>query len=339
MRIGIVGCGKIFPMHAYSIKKIENIQLSAIADTNTEKLEHWANKLNVNKYQDYKEMIDKEALDVLHICTPHYLHKEMAVYALKKGLHVLTEKPSAIHYLDAIEMLEAKKNNNRALVVSFQNRFNESSVLVKEEFKKGVFGDFLGGKAQLTWNRSEDYYLKSGWKGLWTKEGGGLIIDQAIHTLDLVTWILDSNPKVVHSILENLAHPTIEVEDTAHVVLEYFVNKFFVFSGNNFYVEDSPVIIELLFERAKVIFTGDQVKIDCDCGKKVIQDPDISEMFNFEGHKQYWGTSHLKEIKNFYNELFKGNFSPKNSIEECMMTQKLVDNIYKDAIFSSGKRR
>ncbi|MGX7164140.1 Gfo/Idh/MocA family protein [Enterococcus massiliensis] len=339
MRVGIIGCGKIFPMHAYSLRELNEVELVAIADINEEKLRYWKRELDVETYVDYKEMIKKERLDAIHICTPHNLHKEMTIYALEHGLHVYTEKPSSITLKDSIEMLEVKKRVDKALVVSFQNRFNQSTLFVKTEFEKGKLGNFISAKGILNWSRSNEYYLKSGWKGTWNREGGGLIIDQAIHTIDIVPWILGMNMKVSKVFMDNWYHNSIEVEDIANISFEFSEGQKFTFAGNNFYSEDAPIQLQLIFEKGKATFTGDSVEIQYHTGITIAVHPEDSPLFDFAGHKQYWGTSHLKAIANFYREILLGNTNPKNSIEECILTQKLIDIIYSMSEFSNEKRK
>lgn len=339
MKVGIIGCGKIFPMHAYSIKGTDGVELCAISDIDDVKLKKWTEKLSVRGYKDYKDMILTEKLDAVHICTPHYLHAEMSIWALDHGVNVLTEKPAAITLNDVYMMKNAKDRNNKALVVSFQNRFNDSTQYAKECVASGKLGKFVSGKSSLTWSRSSDYYDASGWKGTWDKEGGGLIIDQAIHTLDLVTWILADTPKVKRSYLDNWFHKTIKVEDTAQLVIEFSNDAKFVFSGNNFYSEDSPILTTLNFENGVLNFKGDGVEIDFRNGRVLEISPEENDLINIEGHKQYWGTSHLKEIRNYYSSLLGGNLNPKNSIEECITTHKLIEDIYESSPFSKGQRR
>lgn len=338
MRVGIIGCGKIFPMHAYSIKEIPSVEIVAISDVNQEKLDFWQEKLSVKGYSDYKKMIEEERLDSVHICTPHYLHKDMAIFALKHGVHVFIEKPSSITYEETLAMNVAKRESGKSLVVCFQNRFNQSTLYVKEQYKNGNLGEFLGAKAVLAWSRSDEYYSKSGWKGTWEYEGGGLIIDQAIHTLDAVPWILGENVEVSRVFLDNWGHKLIEVDDIADISLTFPKGQKFHFSGNNFYLDDEPIKIQMIFDKARVDFTGDSVKIQYRNSTSVEIHPEESPLFSLAGHKQYWGTSHLKAIKDFYCEIQKGNTSPKNTIEECLDIQKIVDTIYNKSEFSNGKR-
>jgi predicted dehydrogenase len=134
-------------------------------------------------------MIDNEQLDVVHICTQHYLHPSMTIKALEKGCDVLTEKPMSTKYEDAVKMVETADRVDKTLGVIFQNRYNPGSVFAKKILDSGELGKVLGAKLDVTWMRTDEYYSKSDWKGTWDKEGGGVMIDQAIHTFDLLATL------------------------------------------------------------------------------------------------------------------------------------------------------
>ncbi|MFW5985863.1 MAG: Gfo/Idh/MocA family protein, partial [Halanaerobiales bacterium] len=123
-KVGIVGCGNIFPMHAVSVSGLDQAELAAVCDIKEERAEEKAEEFDVNYYFNYKEMIDEEDLDVVHICTPHHMHAPITIYACRAGKHVITEKPMAIKLEDAEEMVRTAADNNVTLGVIFQNRFN-----------------------------------------------------------------------------------------------------------------------------------------------------------------------------------------------------------------------
>ena len=128
---------KIFPMHAVSVSKQERAELVAVCDTKEDRAKAMAEKYGCRYYTDYQEMIRTEKLDAVHICTPHYLHPEMAIYAMEHGAHVLTEKPMAINQDDAVRMNETAQKTGKVLMVSFQNRFNPGSLLIKNTLDAG----------------------------------------------------------------------------------------------------------------------------------------------------------------------------------------------------------
>lgn len=333
-RVGIIGCGKIFPMHAVSVTKQENAELICVCDNKEEVAKKRAEEYGCKYYTDYKEMIEKENLDTVHLCTPHYLHPEMAIYAMSKGLHVLTEKPMAINKEDAYRMQEAAKKYDRALMVSFQNRFNPGSLLIKRTLESGDLGKILSGRAIVTWNRSDEYYSKSDWKGTWDKEGGGVVIDQAIHTLDLMNWFVDSEIVSVNAQIGNRAHHIIVVDDYAEGMISYKNGVNTSFFAINYYTYDAPIEIELHCEKGIVKLVGEKATITFNDGHELVADRNPNETFDFGKVKQYWGVGHMKEINHFYSVLEHGG-TMRNTADEVMTTQEMICAIYESG--KSGK--
>lgn len=333
LRVGIVGCGNIFPMHAVSVERSENTKLVALSDVKKDRGEQAAKDYNCNYYEDYKEMIEKENLDVLHICTPHYLHAPIAIYAFSKGLNVLTEKPMSIKLEDAKDMVEAGKKANKTFGVIFQNRYNPGSVLIKENITNGTLGKILGGKISVTWKRTDEYYQNSDWKGTWEKEGGGVVIDQAIHTLDLMNWFINEEIDYIEATISNKAHEIIEVEDSAEGVVKYKNGVIAGFYTVNYYSYDAPVSVELHCENGIATITADRGEVKLNDGRTFIADKEDIEIDYGHGVKSYWGVSHIKQIQNFYESLEKG-IEPEITGEIAYKTQKMICGIY-----DSGKNK
>ena len=333
-KAGIVGCGNIFPMHAVPVKMLENAELVAVCDIKEDRARAKAKQFDCKYYLDYTEMIDKEELDVVHICTPHYMHAPISIHASKAGKHVLTEKPMSISLEDANAMIKAAEDSGTTLGVIFQNRYNPGSVLIKETLESGALGRILSGKAIVTWDRSDEYYSKSDWKGTWDKEGGGVIIDQAIHTLDLMRWFVGSEIEYVDANIGNRAHDRIEVEDVAEGVIKYKNGVVTGFFTINYYTYDAPVEIELHCENGIVKMVGDRASIHFNNNREYIADTDMNEDSGVDfgdGAKSYWGISHIKQIRNYYECLGKGE-KPHITGYEAIKTQQMIC-----AIYESGK--
>lgn len=333
IRAGIIGCGSIFPMHAVSVAGLPDAQLAAVCDTKEETAKKAAERYHCNYYLDYREMIEREGLKVVHICTPHYLHPQMAIYAAAHGLHVLTEKPMAINLEDARAMQKAAEEQGIIMQVSFQNRYNPGSLLIKNTLCSGELGRLFSARMTLHWNRPEEYYRSSDWKGTWDKEGGGVIIDQAIHTLDLMNWFIDSKIEAVEASLHTRFHKTIEVEDCAEGIINYSNGVTASFYAINYYSYDAPVEIELHCEKGIVKLTGEKAVITFQDGRQLIADRSPDEFMDYGFVKQYWGVSHRKEIEELYHCILTGE-KPRNTVEEVIKTQELVCAIYK-----SGRER
>ncbi len=168
-------------------------------------------------------MLDNEEIDVLHICTPHYCHSEMAEQAIKRGIHVFLEKPVASTRAQWDEFKSMTENYNKVRVgVCFQNRFNESVVYIKKLIQDNSLGAILGGKCELTWCRNEQYYQAGRWRADLKQSGGGVLINQAIHTLDLLNYFIDQRPVSIKAISDNQhLEGIIEVEDMISAYLSY----------------------------------------------------------------------------------------------------------------------
>ena len=330
-KVGIVGCGNIFPMHAVPVNRLDNTELVAVCDIKEDRAKEKADEFDCEYYFDYKKMITEEDLDVVHICTPHYMHHPICLEAAEAGLNVLTEKPMSIKLENAQEMIEKTKANDVTFGVIFQNRYNPGSVMIKETLESGELGDILSGRMSLYWDRSDEYYSNSDWKGTWDKEGGGVIIDQAIHTMDLLRWFVDDEIDYIDADISNRAHEIIEVEDAAEGVISYKNGVVTAFHAVNYYTYNAPVEIELHCENGKVNMIADKGIVEFNDGRKYIAEQNPQESFDYKGGKSYWGVSHGKQIRNYYESLAKG-IEPEITGEKAIKTQEMVC-----AIYESGK--
>lgn len=331
-KAGIIGCGNIYEMHANALEKLEMVELVAVCDTKEERVKAASDKYQATPYLDYEEMFEKEELDVIHICLPHYLHEAATISAANHGIHVLTEKPMSVSVESAERMIEASKKANIELGIIFQNRYTNGAETLKELISTGALGKVLAGKCQVTWSRDDAYYSKSDWKGTWEKEGGGVIIDQAIHTLDLINWLLDQTPESIEATIRNRAHEKIEVEDFAEGVIKYKEGTIISFMANNYYSFDAPVEVEFHTEKAVVRITGARLQVDYFDERESLIADIPAEDYEKAGvaSKTYWGTGHIIQIKEFYQHLL-GEKQFLVTGEEALKIQKIVAGIYQSA--------
>lgn len=292
----IAGCGKIFPMHAVPVSRDPHAVFTAVCDVKPERAGAAAERFGCRAYTDFEVMLEQEKPDVVHICTPHYLHAPLACLAMERGCHVLTEKPMAIALADARRMLDTAAATGRTLGVIFQNRYNAGSQLIRRCLDNGDLGEVRAARVLLTWDRSPEYYSQSDWKGTWDKEGGGVIIDQAIHTLDLMRWFIGRPVTGVQASLANRTHPDIPVEDTAEGRVEFEGGAYGAFYVMNHYCTDEPVRLELACTRGKAVMEGPKARVELNNGLTCLADNDPAQMFEYGDVKQYWGTSHVKQM-------------------------------------------
>lgn len=219
LRFGVVGCGVIGTTHAEAIAAVEDAELVAVCDEDRKRADDLAGKYGVSAYTYLDGMLAGERLDIVNVCTPSGLHAAAACAAMRSGRHVLVEKPIEIT-LDAIDdMLRVQEETGVKLGVIFQHRFDEASQRVHALVHDGAFGRLVLGTAQLLWWRSQSYYDSGAWRGTWKLDGGGVLMNQTIHTIDLLLWTMGP----VHSVrasTDTLAH-RMETEDTAVAALRF----------------------------------------------------------------------------------------------------------------------
>lgn len=321
--VAIIGCGAIFPLHAKSILAIKDVNLLTVVDIDVDKATRAGKEYACHATEDYREILNDKRIDIVHLCTPHYLHAEMAVELLRAGKHVLTEKPIAVDLPSAKRMLEAAQESSGQLGVVFQNRYNDASIYMKQKIDSGGLGKLLCMKGVVTWHRNESYYKDSNWRGRWSSEGGGVLINQTIHTLDLLQWYGGEITSVKGSITTDVLDGVIEVEDTAHACIEFANNVRGLFYGTNTYLENSPVEVELVFEEGILNLRRDHLYLWKEGKETLVCEPTFSPT---EG-KSYWGTGHKRLIEDFYDHILSGRKFWLDGTEG-IKALKLVKDIY-----------
>lgn len=326
LKVAVIGCGRVSVMHLGSIALLEEAELVACCDIKKDRAESAAEKYGARAYTSYEEMLSCEQLDAVHICLPHYLHSKVACYAFEKGVNVLTEKPMDVDLESAENAVAMAKEKDVLFGVIMQCRYNNSAQLVKKAVQSGKLGKILSARSILTWTRPDSYYEESDWKGTWDKEGGGVVIDQAIHSIDLVNWIVDSEVESVSCSMANRGHEIVKVEDSAEGLITYKNGVRYGFYCMNNYSCDEPIEIRLHCEKGKVVFGYDDAYIFYDNGEseEAHQDENTTE---YEGGKDYWGFQHIRQIKQFYNAILKKE-PLEISGEEALKTHRLIMKIY-----------
>ena len=317
MRVGIVGLGAISPLHIRAILKYGQ-KITAICDVDPEKRQKVNAEfgLNAEEYSDYNALLASGKVDVVHVCTPHYLHAEIICMALGANIHVLCEKPLAINFeqLDAIE--KAVKNSSATLGVCFQNRYNASVLYLKEFFKDK---EIIAATANLVWHRGKDYYSSAKWRGKKQYEGGGVMINQAIHTLDLLQWFCGMPESVIAHCSNNSLKNVIDVEDTAFGCFTLKNGGNFIINATNSAASCFPIVFMFQSKTDAVELSGDNLIVN----GKFVTKSDGAPIFG----KEEWGVGHDKLIKEFYNCLENGKKFPID-FYEASKTVKLILKMY-----------
>jgi UDP-N-acetyl-2-amino-2-deoxyglucuronate dehydrogenase len=220
LRTAILGCGKVAHLHAGALRDLDESEFVAACDNNIERASAFASKYGVPPFTNCADMIARTGVEVLIVCTPHPLHAAGAIEALEAGVHVLVEKPLAPNVAHCDAMIAASQRKNVKLGVVSQRRFFEPVLRMKSAIDAGRIGvPILGTVAMFSW-RDEAYYRSDPWRGRWDTEGGGVLINQSPHHLDILQWCMGPVDEVVAR-WSNLNHPYIEVEDTVVAILRF----------------------------------------------------------------------------------------------------------------------
>ncbi|WP_223820930.1 Gfo/Idh/MocA family protein [Bacillus sp. S3] len=216
----IVGTGLISTTHYEQISSIEGAKVLAIYSRKEEKAKSLAEKAGADWYTDYQEMLKRKDIDIVSIITPSGTHADMAIKAARAGKHVIVEKPMDISLEKAQQMIDVCREHHVKLSVISQHRFDSSAVKIKADINSGRFGKMVLGQSAVNWYRPQSYYDTSKWRGLWEMNGGGVLINQAIHSIDLFQYFM-GEVESVYAHTAVLAHERIEVEDVAVATVKF----------------------------------------------------------------------------------------------------------------------
>lgn len=225
MRYALIGCGRIATNHIKAAvnNQLEFVAACDIAEKNIENLltkHKIQNDANIKRYTDYKKMIVENELDLISIATESGLHAEIALYCIDQGINVIIEKPMAMSMEDADEIIRRSEDKHVKVAVCHQNRFNIAVQEMRKALESGRFGKLSHGSIHVRWNRNEDYYTQAPWRGKWASDGGALM-NQCIHGIDLLRWMLGDEVEEVYGQTRQQFHNYLEVEDVGMAVVKF----------------------------------------------------------------------------------------------------------------------
>lgn len=254
---GIIGTGAIAAQHAAAIQELENGRLVAVCSSSPERAARASEKFGVPAYSSYTDLLAREDVDIVIICTHSGNHLEPAVAAAKAGKHVLTEKPPEVSIDRVTKMKVACQENGVKLGCIFQNRFQPDYLLLKEAVKQGRLGKLLLGNAYIKWYREETYYSKSNWKGTLKGDGGAALINQGIHTIDLLLDLM-GDVDSVYGRIKTTVHD-IEGEDVAVALLNFKNDALGTIEGGTALYPGYPERLEIFGAKGSVIMEGGKI--------------------------------------------------------------------------------
>ena len=326
IRVGIIGLGAVSNNHIRSLIALETVELCALCDINEEKLEKKKAEfsLHVPTYSDYKEMIENENLDTVHILTPHYLHAPMTIFALEHGLDVFLEKPMGISLSDIQNIRDAEKRSGKRVCVCFQNRFSDTTVNAREIVEAD--GGVISAYATVIWNRNAQYYAQdTSWRGKWATEGGGVMINQAIHTLDLLCQFLGTPKTVKASCQNHHLDGIIEVESMCEGLVRFENGKQALFYTTTAFDGGNVTSLYLKTKNHSILIQNENLYLD---GEKYAMVETESAYYG----KKCYGKGHQALISLFYQSIMEGDEMPVDT-ESAQYALRLLLAAYQ----SSGK--
>jgi len=249
----IIGCGVIGRTHAQAISSIKGAHVAVACSRTLEKASELAEQYGAACCTDFREAVAHPEVEAVSVCTPSGLHAEPSLAALEAGRHVLVEKPMEITCEKADQMIAAAHRAHRRLGVIFQNRFNPAVQYLKEAIDTGKLGRLTLGEASIKWYRSPDYFRSAGWRGTWALDGGGALMNQGIHFVDLLLWLMGPVQSVT-AYVDTLLHP-IEVEDTLVASLRFRCGALGV-------IEATTTAFPHLSDRLEIVGTQGSVRIE-----------------------------------------------------------------------------
>lgn len=268
LNIGIIGVGNIGSAHAASIHdgKVQGMRLAALCDVDEDRREvlHRAFP-NIPLFSSHKQLLESGLCDAVIIATPHYFHPTIAIDAFEKGLHVLTEKPAGVACLDVRKMMCAAEKKQKIFAIMFNQRTNKLFRRAKALVEGGELGELRRAVWIITnWYRKDCYYASGSWRATWDGEGGGVLLNQAPHNLDLLQWIVGM-PQSVYAVCTEGKHHAIEVEDDATLLMRYengaeavFITSTGEYPGTN-RLEITGTGGKLVIENGVLTFTKNEI--------------------------------------------------------------------------------
>ncbi len=310
VRIGVIGVGGMGYAHSKIIKSFEEAELTCVSDVDENVAKEKGEEFGVKYFTDYKELIKSGLCDAVVVATPHWFHPEISIFAFENGLHVLTEKPIAVKVSDADKMIEAAKKSKKVFSVMFQRRTEPLFKKAYQIVKSGAIGEIQKSVCIDPWYRSQAYYDSGTWRATWIGEGGGVLINQAPHTIDLFTF-LTGLPKKIEAKTRTKLHD-IEVEDEVSAFLEY-ENGAWGYYYTSTCEPVGPFHLEITGDKGKLVIRGTTLtfySFEYPISEFTKKAPDMWASLNFTEEKieisSNVQTGHAVILKNFVRAILYG---------------------------------
>lgn len=330
-RFALIGCGFIGKLHAKVISSLSNSVLSVVCDQNEEVCCELAKQFNCRSCNDYQEVLDDEEIDAVAICLPSGLHSEITIAAAKAGKHVICEKPIDTVVSRAEEMVSACHENGVKFSVIMQHRFDEPVMHLKKAIDEGIMGQLLWGASRTIWYRDDEYF-ENPWRGTWKYDGGGALINQSIHYIDLLLYVL-GDVRSVSGKCRKLLHKQIETEDIGVANLEFKNGTVGTIEGTTAAYPGLYTELSIFGEKGTVIIRNDQLLFyQFQSGKNSefenILNPQKANELRQDA--AVGDSSHIRQYQDFIDAIQEDR-QPIVSGEDALKSLKVIKAIYQSS--------
>lgn len=334
MKYALIGCGRISPNHIMAARN-NNLDMVAICDVDAACMEDKVRKFEipatVKKYTDYKQLLVEQQPELVAICTESGLHAQIAIDCIHAGCNVIIEKPIALSIADADAIISAAKEKGVKVCVSHQNRFNKSIQKIRDAVEKGRFGRMFHGTAHVRWARDWEYYSRAKWRGTWAQDGGCLM-NQCIHNIDLLIWMMGGEPVEVMAYTDRLKHDYIEAEDLGLAVVKFANGTYGIIEGTtNVYPKNLEETLYLFGEKGTVKAGGASVnKIEEWCFSDALDNAAEVKAEFAENPPNIYGFGHTPLYADMIHAIENGH-EPLVTARDGKKALEMILAIYKSA--------
>ena len=333
MKYALIGCGRISVNHIEAARsnKLDFVAMCDIVpEVMQEKAEYFGLE-TVRKYIDYKELLEKEKPELVAIATESGKHASIALDCISAGCNVIIEKPIALSIADADRIINAGKKAGVVVCANHQNRFNNSVQYIRKAIERGRFGKLSHGTAHVRWNRGNSYYSQASWRGTWAQDGGCLM-NQCIHNIDLLRWMMGDDVEEVIAYTDQLEHPYLETEDLGMALVKFSNGSYGLIEGTtNVYPQNLEETLYIFGEKgtAKAAGTSNNIIEEWKFADG-LDDPDEVKKNFSENPPNIYGFGHIPLYKDVI-EAIKNHRAPLVDAEAGKRALELVLAIYKAA--------
>ena len=327
--IAIVGCGVIADIHAQAIELLENGQLISVYSRSEDNARKIGKKYNVDFCTDWDSFIQDDRIDMVSICTPSGTHLDVGLKAAMAGKHVVVEKPIEVNVERGRELVDFCLKSGVHLAVIFQNRYLDGVIKAKKMITNGDIGDIFHADGHIKWYRSQEYYESAAWRGTFALDGGGVLINQAIHTIDLLRYLVDDIDYIFGQI-GTFTHHDIEGEDDSVAALRFKNGALGTIVASTSIIPARSRMIEIHGKSGTLVLEGDKLIINRNHAEErsfVQKHKPVGADSPLQGFSAELHRRQFEEIINSINQ----NKQPNVSGDDSLKTLAIIRAIYESS--------